>query len=283
MLVAMLLPVLVFGQIPNAGFESWVNGEPEGWVSSNVVGFVTAVTPGTPGHSGTSCVNGQAIQFYTTVIGPTIQSGPGGKGFAYSQRPAYFNGWYKFAPIGGDRFGVNVGLFKGGVDGIGVAIAALAPSTAVSSWTQFSAPFVYQTNDIPDVCVVQILIVGPGQGPESIPHPGSTYSLDDIELSGTVPTSVAPAVLPAAYALHQNYPNPFNPTTTIGYDLPATSMVTLKVYDLLGEEVSTLVNAVQPAGKHVVRFDGTSLPSGFYFYKLQTPAFTSTRRMMLVK
>jgi len=57
----------------------------------------------------------------------------------------------------------------------------------------------------------------------------------------------------------------------------------LKVFDVLGREVSTLVNGLEPAGKHRIQFDGTNMPSGFYFYKLETSSFTNTRRMMLVK
>jgi len=282
MVSLILFPFLAFSQIPNGGFENWTDGSLDGWFINNVAGMYTTVTASTASHSGTYALQGTAVTFFTTVMTPTIQSGSDGSGFAYSQRPAAFTGWYKFAPQGGDRFGVNVGLFKGGINGTGVGIAAIAPSVAVTSWTQFSAPFVYQTNDIPDTCIVQIMIVGPDVG-NTTPHVGSTYYLDDIAFSGATSAPINPEVVPKTYELYQNYPNPFNPTTTIGYDLPSASMVTLKVYDILGREVTTLVNSVGPAGKHVVRFDGANLPSGFYFYKLQTPAFTSTRRMMLVK
>jgi hypothetical protein len=281
-LALFLLPLLAFSQIPNGGFEDWTTGDPDGWATSNIVGMITPVTRVTSPHSGTYALYGEAKAFYTAIIGPTIQSGADATGFPYSQRPAVFTGWYKFAPQGGDRFGVNVGLFKGGVEGINVAIAAIAPSVAVGSWTQFSASFVYQTSDIPDVCVVQIQIVGSAP-PTYMPTVGSSYYLDDIALSGTTSAPIAHEVIPSAFVLHQNYPNPFNPTTTIGYDLPTTSNVKLNVFDILGREVSTLVDGMESAGKHVVRFDGSNLPSGFYFYKLQAAGYTNTRRMMLVK
>ena len=88
---------------------------------------------------------------------------------------------------------------------------------------------------------------------------------------------------PNEYSLHQNYPNPFNPTTVMSYQLPATGPVTLRVYDVLGKEVATLVEGVQSAGMHSVRFDGSSLQSGVYFYRLQTGEFIETKKLMLLK
>lgn len=89
--------------------------------------------------------------------------------------------------------------------------------------------------------------------------------------------------VPHSMMLYQNFPNPFNPATTISYDVPVTGMVTLKVYDMLGREVRTLVNALQTPQSYSVRFDAASLPSGAYFCRLQMNGAVETRRMMLVK
>jgi len=89
--------------------------------------------------------------------------------------------------------------------------------------------------------------------------------------------------IPGSYSLKQNYPNPFNPSTIISYSLPASSDVTLKVYDELGKEVMTLVDAKQNAGKYEVRFDGSGLSSGMYFYTLNAGSFSQTKKLMLVK
>ncbi len=91
------------------------------------------------------------------------------------------------------------------------------------------------------------------------------------------------AKAPATMALNQNYPNPFNPTTSINYTLKKSGMVTLKVFDTLGREVSTLVNKNVAAGSYDVTFDGASLASGVYFYTLKTDNQTLTRKMLLVK
>ena len=91
------------------------------------------------------------------------------------------------------------------------------------------------------------------------------------------------SILPNSYGLSQNYPNPFNPTTIINYQLPANSSVSLKVYDLLGREVATLINRRQNAGYYNATFNGTNLPSGVYFYRLQTETYSSTKKLLLLK
>jgi len=89
--------------------------------------------------------------------------------------------------------------------------------------------------------------------------------------------------IPRQFGLKQNYPNPFNPSTTIKYELPKSSLVTLTVYDLLGREVSVLVNERRDAGVHEVKFEGSSLASGVYFYRLQAGDFVQSRKLMILK
>jgi hypothetical protein len=89
--------------------------------------------------------------------------------------------------------------------------------------------------------------------------------------------------LPNTYSLAQNYPNPFNPTTKMNYQIPELSFVTLKVYDVLGSEIATLVNEEKPVGSYVVEFNARDLPSGIYFYKLQANKFTQVKKMILLK
>ena len=89
--------------------------------------------------------------------------------------------------------------------------------------------------------------------------------------------------LPADFSLYQNYPNPFNPSTIINYQLKSVGHVTLKVYDILGREVATLVDCVQSAGDHNVVFDGSRFASGVYFYRIQTGSYVRTMKMVLMK
>jgi hypothetical protein len=92
-----------------------------------------------------------------------------------------------------------------------------------------------------------------------------------------------PEELPTAYSLSQNYPNPFNPTTKIEYSLPEAANVRLAVYNSLGQEVASLLNEYQSIGKYIIDFNANNLPSGIYFYKIQSGNFNKTQKMVLMK
>jgi hypothetical protein len=91
------------------------------------------------------------------------------------------------------------------------------------------------------------------------------------------------SALPTQYKLNQNYPNPFNPSTIISYDLPKSGIVNVKIFNVLGQLVKTLVNQVQTAGTHQVSFNASSLSTGVYFYSLTVDNFTQVKKMMLIK
>lgn len=91
------------------------------------------------------------------------------------------------------------------------------------------------------------------------------------------------SLIPSEFELGQNYPNPFNPTTKINFSIPTASNVTLKVYDALGKEVSSVVNEFKPAGNYTADFTANNLNSGVYFYTLNAGNFTATKKLMLVK
>jgi len=100
---------------------------------------------------------------------------------------------------------------------------------------------------------------------------------------GQLGTEIRTASTPKEYQLNQNYPNPFNPTTVIEFAIPTTETVSLKIYDVLGREVATLLNERRNAGVHRINFNATNLSSGTYFYRLQAGTFTQTKKMILVK
>ncbi|MHC1737765.1 MAG: T9SS type A sorting domain-containing protein [Ignavibacteriaceae bacterium] len=105
----------------------------------------------------------------------------------------------------------------------------------------------------------------------------------DKNLYSILSTDEETATVPKEYSLKQNYPNPFNPTTTIQYGLPERTFVEIKVFNILGKEVASLVNSTQDAGVHKVNFDASKLTSGIYLYKLMTSKFSEFKKMILVK
>ncbi|HSP86891.1 MAG TPA: T9SS type A sorting domain-containing protein, partial [Ignavibacteriaceae bacterium] len=113
------------------------------------------------------------------------------------------------------------------------------------------------------------------------------YRLKQTDFDGTFNYSQVVEVknnyIPAEYSLFQNHPNPFNPATTIQYQIPKDGLVTIKIYDILGTEVKTLVNEQQSIGRYTINFDAGDLASGVYVYRVQINDFIATKKMMLVK
>ncbi len=112
---------------------------------------------------------------------------------------------------------------------------------------------------------------------------GPAIVLNDVFGDFTTDVRQIDNAIPDQYELDQNYPNPFNPSTTIRYKVAKEGLVTLKVYNLLGQEVATLVNELQVSGSYEVTFDARSLSSGIYFYTLTSGNFVSTKKMILMK
>lgn len=117
-----------------------------------------------------------------------------------------------------------------------------------------------------------------------------TYVLWAVDINGgrheLATTSATPRPVQSViteYALHQNYPNPFNPTTKLAFDLVESGFVSLKVYNMMGQEVATVVNSTMPAGAHSVVFNAAGLPSGTYWYRLDVNGFSAVRKMVLTK
>ncbi len=104
--------------------------------------------------------------------------------------------------------------------------------------------------------------------------------LDTLTVTDVIQTK---PVLPKKFVLEQNYPNPFNPSTTIKYSIPRKNNVLLKLFDVLGSEVATLVNKEQSEGNYEIKFDGKNLTSGIYFYRLQAGEFVETKKMLFMK
>jgi hypothetical protein len=263
-------------QMPNAGFENWTAGNPEGWITDNAVSLIP-ITQSSDAHSGTSAMQGTTISFLTIGYPPMAYAE-----FAISARHSALNGWYKFSPVGGDTLKIHIVLYK---NEEAFAYGFFYTGESASNYTQFTAPITYLTSDVPDSAFIEISITSPG----TIYNVGSTFKIDDLALDPATDVQKSFSANPAGFALSQNYPNPFNPSTTIRYALPNQSRVRLQVFNMLGQLVTELVNTEQSAGYQSVIWNA-NVPSGMYFYRIeavdvsdQDNRFVSTKEMILLK
>ena len=147
-----------------------------------------------------------------------------------------------------------------------------------------SGPFNMAQNDTQEV-VIALLIRGGYSNINSITELKNYASAIQYWYDNDLVTNITceKEILPSKYSLSQNYPNPFNPNTTIKYSIPNASKVRLTLFNLLGEEVTTLVNEEKIPGNYSVEFNASALTSGVYFYQLKAGEFMSVKKMMLLK
>ena len=275
MLMLTSYSILTFSQVPNSGFEQWTNGTPDGWYS-----FLTNVTQTTDAHSGSYALRGETIKNNNIIVAAITISGlPGQKGFPISKRYYSVSGYYKINSVLGDKFSVLAVIY-----GNGKALGFNASFFPISTtYTKFVLPFLYNTlTDAPDSCQITF-----SSGSDSIKfHEGTVFYVDDITLDENA-TSVDDISIINDFKLNQNYPNPFNPSTKISWQVPKDGFQSLKVYDILGNEIANLVNEYRPAGEYEVEFNSSTgiknLPSGIYFYQLKAGSFIQTKKMILTK
>ncbi len=279
-IVLLFLAALNAQEIPNPGFESWPgtnNNSPEGWFANNPPTGPTTVFASLNSHSGMFSAALRVLEIGGFPFPPILSAGSDGTGFPVTQRYEALNGWFEFTPQTGDFFDVLVSMWIGGIQGALIGAGTFSTQNGTTDWTQFSAPINYTKPGIPDWCTVQI-IVGINQSSSG------EVVVDDLSFGSA--SSVEPiknGLVPNEFELSQNYPNPFNPATNIEYSIPEESFVELKVYDVLGNEVATLVNENQSAGVYRADFTGYDLTSGFYIARISAGNFNDTIKMILMK
>jgi len=267
---ALLMPFqMAHAQIPNPGFENWTAGSPDGWTSFNV-------TQSSVAHSGASAAQGTVQSVGGFGIPPTLTAGEEAVGFPLNLRPAALHGFYTFAPVGGDYFYVSTLLQKSGQ---GIGAGAIQIDAASSFYNEFVVDIFYASADVPDTAYITFSAVAPG----GQWHVGTTFTVDDLSWGASSSVKELGADRPVQFNLEQNYPNPFNPTTRIKFGITDYEFVSLKVYDILGKEVATLVNENLRAGSYETTCAAGSLASGMYMYRLTAGGKVETRRMILMK
>jgi hypothetical protein len=269
---------LVNAQIPNAGFENWTGGEPDNWLTNNIPP-TPSITQSADAHSGASAVRGEVITVFSFPLAPNLVStNEDGLGFPVNQRWAELRGWYKFATTGSDLIVVNI-VMSSGDTAIGGGAALLGTSGAYAS---FSVPIFYLPATVPDTAYISVTIIG-DTTIGGFPTVGANFHLDDLAFSGVSGTGEDAGGVPGTLALAQNYPNPFNPSTRIDFQVAVGGPVTLRIFDLLGREIATLVDQELAAGSHSRTFDAATLASGIYVYRLTSGGRSETRKMALVR
>jgi hypothetical protein len=134
---------------------------------------------------------------------------------------------------------------------------------------------------LPEAVIVADLVVSPSHHSlRAATHSNGVY---ERRLLSVLTAVAEQKERPAEFVLEQNYPNPFNPVTTIEFGIPVSGFLSLKIYDVQGREVATVVEGVQDAGFKSVEFDASRLASGVYFYQLRAGRFLSTRKMLVVR
>lgn len=156
-------------------------------------------------------------------------------------------------------------------------IIVCSPSGGIGISTDYGATWRYKNeglihNNITKLLIVNNQILG-----------GSTSGIYRTEIDYLTDLEPIPIQIPSEYSLSQNYPNPFNPSTKINFDIPRQGIVSIKIYDLLGKEIKTLVSDELNAGSYSVDFDASGLPSGTYFYRLSGDGYFEVKRMVLLK
>lgn len=258
MVVICSFSMTTYGQILNPGFENWTSGNPDDWATSNAFpASLVNITQTSDSHSGSSALLGQVINFMGSPFGPVIQSGTMATGFPITEKYYSFELYYKFTSVGGDKFSVNVGLFKG--TNLVAQGAAALPAT-VSSYTHLIVPLTYITTDIPDLAVIQLMITGPVTGNDV--HIGSVMYMDDLAFSLT--NGIADKLSPGLTA--KCYPNPARDIVTIPLNDAVSGDVTLSVYDSRGKEIKQTVCQPQQPGNNSIQLSVVDLLPGLYFF-----------------
>jgi hypothetical protein len=272
-------------QIPNGGFESWTDSEPDDWFTTNEPPEFVGLIPFTPAHSGNFAIRGEVLNFLGYPFPPQLLANEGNmSGFPISANYTGISGWYQLhdtAP-GNVLYISAIMLYADASDTIAVGAGTCLLGESSSAYQYFSAD-IYHTPVLPEPNRCQI-IVTLADTATGFPAIGAWYVLDELELYTGIGISYDhPENTPGIFTLGANYPNPFNPVTMIPFTLDRAGTVRLQVYDISGKLLTTLIEQWLPAGKHQVPWYAASVAAGVYFCRLSDGRRERTRKMVLIK
>lgn len=270
--------------IPNSSFESWNGSEIFSW-THNSTSFIPTVVQTVDAFSGSFAVRGEVIDVAGNGFPPNLFTGTfQDPRFPVTQNFQTFTGQYKFESQAGDKLLIVIVFINENIGGGADGNAEI--EVDATSYTEISIPMVYDDNNPPGWKPTHgniTVTVLPPNG--EIPHIGTYFIIDNFTFDG-LPVGVEKEInenIPNNFVLEQNYPNPFNPSTIINFSVPEESFVTIKIYNVQGEEVATLVNENLSIGNYKADWDASNLASGVYVYMLRSENFQLSRKMIFMK
>ena len=265
--------IILNAQIPNGGFENWTNeNEPEFWQTNNLPSAWITVSRSSNAYSGSYAAKVEIADYSGFPVPPVLNST-----FAVTQYSDVLSGYYQFYPVGNEVvLSVNAYYYK---DGLPSGRGSIDIENPASSYTQFSFDPSGGYTGPADTLWIHIEMMS---NSSTNPGIGSYALIDQLSLGGASDVEQINQT-PTDYSLKQNYPNPFNPSTVIEFSIPQESFVELKVFNVLGKEVSTLVNDNYSAGNYKIDFRAKNLPSGMYIARISAGNFVQTKKMILLR
>lgn len=259
--------------VPNPGFENWTAGNPDNWLTNNIVGFAVPVTQTTPPYSGTYAAKGEVVSTAGGPYTPFLYSNNmSGNGFPVSQAYATLSFYYKFNQVGSAVFEAAAVMY----DAVGapMAVTGQAFAAPVTSYTLASLPFFYSGTN-PDTCIIYFTI-SDTTGTTAV---GSYFVVDEVSLSGTVGITETQAPV---LSIQKVNPNPVNSSAFIYYSLPGNSDVTFELMDVTGRKYHEMLVPGEIAGQHKIEFKASAIPPGFYFLTMKAASGIAAVPVMVI-
>jgi hypothetical protein len=287
-------PSLSKTQIPNSDFERWtVNSNivmPDKWTFGAVEGIAVPVTRITDSQSGTYSVRGEVLSLGSppveTLITPILTSVPPGSnnpGFSISERHYALTGFYQYYPVDGDKLQITVIMYH---EKTPVGMGTLSIEAGALVYTPFAIDINYTSEEIPNICLITVTICGPTGSNDY--HEGSYFLVDKLEFDAPVLFYDGPGEYNYQFILQQNYPNPFDSETEINFQIPEDINVSIKIFNILGQEIAELADRKFTKGRHSIRWNGRDnsgrkVSNGIYFYHIQSGELSQARKMYLLR
>lgn len=253
LLLLSILPIGLYAQVPNAGFETWTAGNPGQWSSNNIPGIATPVSQSSDAHSGTKSVQIEVVSAFGSPYSGYISSTDGGTGFTVSQHYNSITFYYKCNLIGGDEVGATGGFYDFNTQPTAGGGITINSNSAV--YTQALIPIgVFGTN--PVKCLIAFSLTN-----TSTPNIGSWVRVDDVAFSNA--TGISELQSNGIFLSSPN-PNPASGLTLVPFSLNGTTVADIRLYDLSGRMVMNVLNQELPAGHYKAEINAAELHSGIY-------------------